>query len=358
MISMFLNPPISAEAKIGSVETARRRALNFCSRNALWALLISLSMLWPSYASADAAAVLAELYGDEPAGHRMPADQQARYEQALRVIRYGSTSIVSTGGTYTRVDTRRLSQGLPAVESDGRVVIYANTVNVVNGVPQEVYEPTESYSGYSSPQPCDEEPQVFSASSSSSFLDPAPTFAVQQCEDMARNPIQANYISSGYGVRNDPFGDGESFHAGIDIPADEGTPIPAPAQAVVYDIFVDGADGNWIELEHNDGTITRYGHLSSFAVSKGDTVKVGDIIGYTGNTGMSTGPHLHYEIIPGGSQQIDPQFAALPASLENCHDQLGRRARFVRSNMGKFRNPRAIGTYGGSVRRGYFNYRN
>lgn len=103
------------------------------------------------------------------------------------------------------------------------------------------------------------------------------------------------YISSEYGPR---WG---STHTGVDFAAYQGTSIYAWKDGVVTTACWSGGYGNFIEIKHNDGTISRYGHLSGYAVSKGQTVSAGQTIGYVGSTGNSTGPHLHFEIKVNGS---------------------------------------------------------
>ena len=101
----------------------------------------------------------------------------------------------------------------------------------------------------------------------------------------------------------------EKFHRGVDIPAPEGTPILATADGVVEETLPEGegnAYGNRITLSHGDTYQTRYAHLSSIVVKKGQKVKKGEVIGYCGNTGRSTGPHLHYEVIESG-EMVNPE---------------------------------------------------
>jgi len=106
----------------------------------------------------------------------------------------------------------------------------------------------------------------------------------------------AGWLTSTYGTRNDPFNDEASFHPGLDISADYGTPVLASGDAVVNSAAMNGAYGNMVVLDHGYGIVTKYGHLSRMAVTADQHVKRGDIIGYVGTSGRSTGPHLHYEI--------------------------------------------------------------
>ena len=103
-------------------------------------------------------------------------------------------------------------------------------------------------------------------------------------------------VTGSFGERIDPFNGEGAFHSGIDISAAVGQPIIAPADGVV--IFADylGGYGRAVMIVHGHGISTRYGHLASFAVSPGEQVHRGDVIGYVGLSGRSTGPHLHYEV--------------------------------------------------------------
>jgi murein DD-endopeptidase MepM/ murein hydrolase activator NlpD len=103
-------------------------------------------------------------------------------------------------------------------------------------------------------------------------------------------------ITGAFGERIDPFNGEGAFHSGVDIGATIGQSIIAPADAIV--LFADfmGGYGRAIVLDHGHGITTRYGHLKSFAVFPGERVHRGDTIGYVGDSGRSTGPHLHYEV--------------------------------------------------------------
>lgn len=103
-------------------------------------------------------------------------------------------------------------------------------------------------------------------------------------------------ITGAFGERIDPFNGEGAFHSGVDIGATIGQPIIAPADGTV--VFADfmGGYGRAIVLDHGHGITTRYGHLKSFAVFPGEHIHRGDTIGYVGDSGRSTGPHLHYEV--------------------------------------------------------------
>ena len=115
----------------------------------------------------------------------------------------------------------------------------------------------------------------------------------------------STYVTSRYGYRTHPiFGD-ERFHSGIDISANEGATIIAADSGTVSVATYDSSYGNYVTVYHSNGTYTLYAHMSSLAVSAGQTVSQGDTIGYAGSTGWATGPHLHFEIRSNGGT-VDP----------------------------------------------------
>jgi murein DD-endopeptidase MepM/ murein hydrolase activator NlpD len=108
-------------------------------------------------------------------------------------------------------------------------------------------------------------------------------------------------IVSGFGYRNDPFFGYGHFHPGIDIVAPIGTPIKSTADGVIRTAGVSEIGyGLQIEVDHGYGYVTKYAHLSALNARVGQKVKRGDVIGFSGNSGYSTGPHLHYEVIKNG----------------------------------------------------------
>lgn len=108
-------------------------------------------------------------------------------------------------------------------------------------------------------------------------------------------PVQGQ-VTGSFGERIDPFNGEGAFHSGVDIGTGYGSPIIAPADGVVTFTEVLGGYGKAIMIDHGNGISTRYGHLSGFAVAAGQHVHRGDVIGYVGESGRSTGPHLHYEV--------------------------------------------------------------
>lgn len=109
------------------------------------------------------------------------------------------------------------------------------------------------------------------------------------------------YISSDYGYRTAPTAGASSNHQGIDIPAPGGTPIRAVADGTVTTATSNQWNGNYIEINHGNGLKTKYLHMSGFAVSEGTKVKAGQVIGYVGTTGVSTGNHLHLGFYENGN---------------------------------------------------------
>lgn len=108
--------------------------------------------------------------------------------------------------------------------------------------------------------------------------------------------------SDGWGIRIHPILNDLEFHTGIDIANEIGTPVYATADGIVRLVSYENGYGKRIFVTHNENYETQYAHLYSFQVSEGDHVRKGQIIGLMGNTGMSTGPHLHYEVIENGDK--------------------------------------------------------
>ncbi|PYQ12562.1 MAG: hypothetical protein DMH00_05640 [Acidobacteria bacterium] len=117
-------------------------------------------------------------------------------------------------------------------------------------------------------------------------------------------PVRGLY-GNGYGWRKDPFTGEPDFHQGLDIAAAPGTKVLAPADGIVTLAGPSGGYGNFIVLSHGYGMVTHYGHLQAFTVRPGQRVRRGDVIGYVGSTGRSTGPHLHYEVVV-HQRAVDP----------------------------------------------------
>jgi len=142
--------------------------------------------------------------------------------------------------------------------------------------------------------------------------DPVPSIDMDRLVDrvLATVPllspvIDAHRLTSGFGRRRDPFRGRAAFHRGVDMAAEHGTPIYAPAAAVVRRVGPRGGYGNVVELDHGNGVVTRYAHLRAYLVKRGEQVAPGQRIGLMGRTGRVTGVHLHYEVMVDG-RHVDP----------------------------------------------------
>jgi murein DD-endopeptidase MepM/ murein hydrolase activator NlpD len=122
-----------------------------------------------------------------------------------------------------------------------------------------------------------------------------------------KTPINGARLSSGYGMRRHPIMGYSRMHRGTDFAAPIGTPILAAGDGVIQRAGPFSTFGNYVRIRHANGYETAYAHMSRFArgVRSGVRVRQGQVIGYVGNTGRSTGPHLHYEVLLNGSQ-INP----------------------------------------------------
>lgn len=112
----------------------------------------------------------------------------------------------------------------------------------------------------------------------------------------SRMPLEGAQLTSSYGMRTHPVLGGRRKHTGIDLAAPTGTPVYAAADGIIGRADWYSSYGLYISINHGASMETRYAHLSRLAVAAGDNVKKGDLIGYVGSTGRSTGPHLHYEV--------------------------------------------------------------
>jgi len=124
-------------------------------------------------------------------------------------------------------------------------------------------------------------------------------YVEQQRNLLSRTPMGwpvRGWISSGFGPRSSPFSGSESFHAGIDIANDFGSPVRATADGVVAFSGWEGGYGKLVVLDHGNGLRTLYGHNSALKVSVGQKIRRGTVLSLMGSTGESTGPHCHYEV--------------------------------------------------------------
>lgn len=123
-------------------------------------------------------------------------------------------------------------------------------------------------------------------------------------------PVGDKRVSSSFGERIHPITGKRSFHNGLDFAAPIGTPVTVPSDGEVIFAGKKGPNGNLVRVRHANGMVTAYAHLDSFDVKKGDKVTGRMKIGTVGNTGRSTGPHLHYAVFNSKGEPIDPRKAS------------------------------------------------
>ena len=134
---------------------------------------------------------------------------------------------------------------------------------------------------------------------------------------LLRTPVNGARVSSGYGMRQHPVLGYSKMHRGVDFAAPTGTNIYASGDGVIVERRYKGSYGNYIRIRHNGNLSTAYAHMSRFVagLSVGSRVRQGQVIGYVGSTGRSTGPHLHYEVLVNGTQ-VNPHRVANLAQSE------------------------------------------
>ena len=143
----------------------------------------------------------------------------------------------------------------------------------------------------------------------------------------SRMPVDGVRLSSDYGMRTHPVLGGRRGHKGVDLAGPTGTPIHATADGIVSRADWFSSYGLYVSLEHGGSLQTRYGHMSRLNVAAGQRVRKGEIIGYVGSTGRSTGPHLHYEVrIAGAAVNPVPylQAGAYQQALASADPSLGQ----------------------------------
>ena len=140
-----------------------------------------------------------------------------------------------------------------------------------------------------------------------------------------RTPIDDARLSSRYGRRRHPILGYTRMHRGVDFAAPRGTPIYAAGNGSITDAGRNGGYGKYVRIRHNNRYSTAYAHLSRIArgVRRGRRVSQGQIVGYVGSTGRSTGPHLHYEILAEG-QQVNPLTLKMPSGRRLAGAELER----------------------------------
>jgi murein DD-endopeptidase MepM/ murein hydrolase activator NlpD len=135
-------------------------------------------------------------------------------------------------------------------------------------------------------------------------------------------PLARALMTSDYGMRTHPVLGGRRNHKGIDLAQPTGTPVYATADGIVSKAEPFSSYGNYIQIEHGGELQTRYAHLSGYAVAAGEQVTKGQLIGYVGTTGRSTGPHLHYEVRVAG-EAVDPRPYMVDTQLAVADPSLG-----------------------------------
>lgn len=140
---------------------------------------------------------------------------------------------------------------------------------------------------------------------------------------LMKTPVDGARVSSGYGMRKHPTQGYTKMHKGVDFAAPTGTPIYAAGDGVVEKAGPFSSYGNYIRLRHNNSYQTAYAHLNGLAkgITAGTRVEQGDIIGYVGSTGRSTGPHLHYEVLQDGVH-VNPSDIKLPTGRKLAGSEL------------------------------------
>ncbi len=118
-------------------------------------------------------------------------------------------------------------------------------------------------------------------------------------------PVENGWVSSFYGYRVDPFNGKKTFHEGLDIAGQSGSPVTSVADGIVSWVGNRGGYGGLVEVDHGNGYVTRYAHNKTIKVEKGVRVSKGEVLALMGSTGRSTGPHVHFEVLRDG-QHINP----------------------------------------------------
>lgn len=142
-------------------------------------------------------------------------------------------------------------------------------------------------------------------------------------EGMIKSPVAGARFSSGFGSRFHPILQRARMHAGVDFAARSGTPVMSTAPGTVVFTGRNGGYGNQVRVRHANGILTTYSHLSRIAARNGQRVGAGDVIGNVGSTGLSTGPHLHYEVHVAG-RPVNPRSAKLPIQEQLEGQELAR----------------------------------
>lgn len=248
-----------------------------------------------TYSSADYRDVVGKLAGKTDALNTTQADLDSIRDSTTRLVKAARSFQAALDSTLSTIGVR--GQASQAARADGDLAAFFSPTDIGTGRLREAAE-IERVTGYleRSVKPLNELGDSISAQGG--ILAEIPNIW----------PIKGGigHISMYYGQNENPIYGSWYIHKGIDLSTfRSGDPILATADGKVVTVAYDISLGNYIIIEHKHGFLTRYAHMSAFKVQKGAVVKQGQIIGYIGNTGLSTGPHLHYEVHL-GTETIDP----------------------------------------------------
>ncbi|MBV7258729.1 M23 family metallopeptidase [Erythrobacter sp. WH158] len=173
----------------------------------------------------------------------------------------------------------------------------ANTANTNNTAAADITQPIEEAKSESLKSGDPRFRQLFASWTALDEKGPGAPVTQQPVVSVpSRSPLAGAKLTSGYGMRNHPVLRRRARHKGVDLAAPTGTPIYATADGIIERADWFSSYGLYISIDHGSDLETRYAHMSRLAVAAGDAVRKGDVIGYVGSTGRSTGPHLHYEV--------------------------------------------------------------
>jgi murein DD-endopeptidase MepM/ murein hydrolase activator NlpD len=269
-----------------------------------WTAIAGVALLWTAASAQDAA--------ERPSGDILLTDQLERIAQERDITFKGLDKTFGVPAPQDgEADWDRL--GLPLSNFNHTVV------HTPNGTVTQVIimGPKRLTTALVAPIPR-RRPDLAEAPVAAPVNGAAPTSAKQLQRAILAAPPDKVRVSSRYGRRMHPVLGYTRQHRAIDFAAPAGTPIKAPSDGKVVRAGRNGAYGNYVRIDHGGGYQTAYGHLKRIAVnaSEGTRVRTGQVIGYVGSTGRSTGPHLHYELWVNG-QPVNPEGIALPAGAED-----------------------------------------
>lgn len=239
-----------------------------------------------------------------------------RVEVSKRSIHFGSI------GLFLIIGLSTLSFGIAGLARNtvlaqtitGSSVFSSISAQQPSAAPQPTQIPAESYA-FNSGGP-EESEEIEGENGETSEVDSMLARIKSNADQSVLPSIwpHAGKINNEFGFRRNPFG-GRSyeFHPGMDIDGERGDLVVAPAGGKILFAGYKGGYGNLIEIDHGNGLTTRYGHLSKIEAQVGDQVTRGQLIGYVGSTGRSTGPHLHYELRL-NDRSINPRHVLPPES--------------------------------------------